>query len=966
MSARVAEEVGSRSVNVFRVLSRSVGLFTAACFSALLVAGPAAGLSKTYKEIVLEDQPVGYWRLGEASGPFADSVFPGNHPGVKQNRRGTGSLFLRAQPGMSTGDSGAIASNVSGNTTTYEYDAAGNLVKTTEPGTPPVVTLFGRDPAGTGLLTSITDPRGKVTSFEYAQDNLTTVTTPLGNKTTMAYDGSGRMTSSVEPRGNVTGANPDQFRWTYSYDNADHVLTQTDPLGNVTTWTYDPVGNLKTVTDAKNRTTTYGYDGADHLTSVTAPDTTVTSYAYDPVGNLSSRTDAKQHTTTYGYDNANRLASVTTPLNGLWTYAYDANGNRTQIVDAIGNATPPPGDGQTTLSYDVLNRMTGIDHSDTTPDATFAYDGNSNRTQMSDGAGTESSVYDPLDRLESVTRGTNTFSYLYDPAGNVTRRTYPDGTVVDYAYDDDGRLASLTSDGQTTTYGYDAAGNLIRTTLPAANGYEETRSYDRAGRLTEVQNAKGPAVLSRYAYTLDPVGNPTQTTGTDGVITYKYDPLDRLTEVCYAALCPGLLDSAIRWTYDAVGNRLSEARANGTTSYSYNAGDQLTGRSGLGGVVSYSYDGNGNQTQAGSGSFSYDLANRLVSTTSGGSTTIYAYDGDGTRLQATAGASTTKYLWDESFALPQLALERDGANGLLRRYLYGANLVSATTPSATAFYHHDGLGSVVNVTSASGLPQWSYAYEPFGLPRSATRLDPLAPEQPMRFTGEYLDPTALYHLRARQFDPTVGRFLATDPLAQPLTDPYVSSYVYADDRPTVLIDPSGLASDQPNCESPLSRSCLFSWGKHKISSCVRSATCLGTQVVTSVGPGAFFRAGLAARALLQARRAAKGAGGGSQRAIGPAGDAAARGLSRVDRFRALQRDGIQVGSQRYTINDHLINSVRKSGRRHITPEDLIEALQQAPTPGLPGSRVFTNPQTGSRFFVNDADEVVGVWAGGFR
>ena len=112
--------------------------------------------------------------------------------------------------------------------------------------------------------------------------------------------------------------------------------------------------------------------------------------------------------------------------------------------------------------------------------------------------------------------------------------------------------------------------------------------------------------------------------------------------------------------------------------------------------------------------------------------------------------------------------------------------------------------------------------------------------------------------------------------------------------------------------------------------------------------------------------AAGGIGGRSQRAIGPAGDAAARGLSRLDRFRALQRDGIQVGSQRYTINEHLINSLRKSGRRHITPEDLVKALQQAPTPGLPGSRVFTNPETGSRFFVNDADEVVGVWAGAFR
>lgn len=100
--------------------------------------------------------------------------------------------------------------------------------------------------------------------------------------------------------------------------------------------------------------------------------------------------------------------------------------------------------------------------------------------------------------------------------------------------------------------------------------------------------------------------------------------------------------------------------------------------------------------------------------------------------------------------------------------------------------------------------------------------------------------------------------------------------------------------------------------------------------------------------------------------IGPAGGAAAQGLSRVDRFRARQRDGIQIGEQRFGINDHLINSVRKSGQRQVTPEDLINALRQPAGPASPGSRSYSNPGTGSRFFVNDADEVVGVYPKGFK
>jgi RHS repeat-associated protein len=60
----------------------------------------------------------------------------------------------------------------------------------------------------------------------------------------------------------------------------------------------------------------------------------------------------------------------------------------------------------------------------------------------------------------------------------------------------------------------------------------------------------------------------------------------------------------------------------------------------------------------------------------------------------------------------------------------------------------------------------------------------------MRFTGEYHDTTAgLYHLRARQYDPVIGRFLATDPVTPALEDPYVAAYAYVNNRPTALTDP---------------------------------------------------------------------------------------------------------------------------------------------------------------------------------
>lgn len=62
----------------------------------------------------------------------------------------------------------------------------------------------------------------------------------------------------------------------------------------------------------------------------------------------------------------------------------------------------------------------------------------------------------------------------------------------------------------------------------------------------------------------------------------------------------------------------------------------------------------------------------------------------------------------------------------------------------------------------------------------------------MRFTGEYLDQTGLYHLRARQYDPGIGRFTAHDPWPTSAVSPYASSYSYVQNQPTVLTDPTGL------------------------------------------------------------------------------------------------------------------------------------------------------------------------------
>jgi len=681
-----------------------------------------------------------------------------------------------------------------GNTTTFAYDPGGNLVRQTGPDG--AVTRFTRD-AGTGLPASVIDPNGHTTRLEYDRaGNLIRTSSPQGRVTTTTYDAGGRLIAVIDPRGNATGANPSRFRTRLGYDRANRLRRVIDPLGHRTRYHYDAAGNLLRRTDANGHVTRYHYDDANRLVAVTAPGGATTSYAYDQNGNLVQRTDANGHSTRHAYDAANRRIETRSPIGQRWTMAYDPAGNPTTMVTAAGNGTPTDGDGAVTMTYDAVNRPTKIEYSDDTPDVSLAYDGNGNLTQMTDGAGTETRTYDAQNRLRTVARDSSQFHYRYDPAGNLLHRTYPDGTQTDLAYNADRQLTKATSGGHATRYAYDPAGNLRHTRLP--NRTVETRTYDRAGQLIRIRSSRGHRLISDVAATLDAVGKPRTEQRPEGTVRYRYDARDRLTRVCYAASCDPA-DGVIRYRYDPVGNRTFEARKGvpGAGDYrsTFDAADQLLNTRGPQGVVSYDYDHNGNQTAAGPRRYSYDLANRLTKASVDGRTTTYTYDGQGKRHTADTGGAGggMRYTWDVNSAVPQLVAEHDGQDHLQRRYLHGNDRISMTTPTGTSYYHHDRLGSVTALSSADGDRQWAYSYEPFGTVRSADKLSSQPPENPMRFAGEYQDPaTSLYHLRARDLAPTLGRFLQRDPIVGDISDPFVSAYVYARNIPTALVDPTGL------------------------------------------------------------------------------------------------------------------------------------------------------------------------------
>ncbi len=93
---------------------------------------------------------------------------------------------------------------------------------------------------------------------------------------------------------------------------------------------------------------------------------------------------------------------------------------------------------------------------------------------------------------------------------------------------------------------------------------------------------------------------------------------------------------------------------------------------------------------------------------------------------------------------------------------------------------------VIGLIDESGKRINTYLYTPDGRTRTGT-VETLP--QPFRFAGGHLDPTGLYHLGARYYDPQTVRFTQPDPSGQE-----VNPYLYAEGDPVNRIDPGGLAS----------------------------------------------------------------------------------------------------------------------------------------------------------------------------
>ena len=337
-------------------------------------------------------------------------------------------------------------------------------------------------------------------------------------------------------------------------------------------------------------------------------------------------------------------------------------------------------------------------------------------------------------------------------------------------------------------------------------------------------NETGKGVVSKYSSTYLKNGQKAEEVSTvmdkNGKSTkktaaYTYDMLGRITRETKT----GRED--ISYTYDANNNRKQMTIGNKTTAYQYNKNDELIRTDTLhtdtekNDVVIYKNDKNGNQlatvnrseipAEAKDTSYidvdvtlgdnqlndnvvnHYNALNQLTETLTKNYKVSFTYDAEGLRTGKTVNGEKTVYVWDGD----QVVMELSKGGAVQKRYIRGNDLVYADKGENTekTYYVTDMHGNVVQLLDESGNVTKTYEYDSFGNEVKPEKKD----ENPYRYCGEYYDKeTEEVYLRARYYEPSVGRFITRDTYTGESNEPLsLHLYTYCENDGVNAWDPSG-------------------------------------------------------------------------------------------------------------------------------------------------------------------------------
>jgi RHS repeat-associated protein len=639
----------------------------------------------------------------------------------------------------------------------YVFDPLGRHLQTLAALTGSLRYQFAYSSAG--LLTSITDANGNVTTVQRDTSGApTALVAPGGQQTTLTVEGDGYLAS-------VTNPNGDAVRLTYAAGGL--LATLQDARGNLTTFTYDALGRLSNDQDpatgfkalartdqstgwtvalstALNRTTTYQVEtlatGAlrrkvtepsglvtttllttDGTTTITAPDGTLTTPVNGPdprfalqapllksltvqtPGGLTSTVTTTRAVTLTNPNDPLSLATQTDTLviNGR-TYTTVFN----QSAKTLTTTTPQGRTSTVTLDAKgrvIQEQVTGLEA------VNYSYDALGRLSTITQGSGatarTSMLAYNTLNQLTSLTDPlTRTVGFAYDLAGRITTQTLPDLRQIAYAYDGNGNVTSLTPPGRPPhAFSYTPV-DLESDYAPPAVGFsprDTQYTYNLDQQLTLVTRPDGQTLQLGY----EPTGGRLSTLTLPGnlVTTYAYDPTKGTLSTITA---PG---STLAYTYD--GSLLTQTTWSGTVvgniSRTYDNNFRITSQSVNGAnTISYGYDNDSLLTTAGSLIIARSTQNGLITgSTLGVVTDSRTYSTFGELSQYTANVSASSIF--------SATYTRD----TLGRMTQKVETIGGTT--STFAYTYDPAGRLTDV-SLNGTAISHYVYDSNGNRSSLT------------------------------------------------------------------------------------------------------------------------------------------------------------------------------------------------------------------------------------------------------
>ncbi|MDP9127106.1 MAG: DUF6531 domain-containing protein [Pseudomonadota bacterium] len=669
-------------------------------------------------------------------------------------------------------------------TTTYLYDSAGELTKTTLPDGSYIANSYDN----AHRLTRVTNANSEYINYtldalgDRTATNTYNASSTLKRSHSATFDALGRMLTDVGGMSQTT---------TYAYDNNGNATSITDPLTHATTQTFDALNRRSQITDRLSGLTKFTYDTFDRVLTVIDPNTNTTTYTRDGFGRSKQILSPDSGTSVYHYDLADDLTQKTDGASIVTNHTYD------KLNRELTRTFPAHTAENVSKTYDQTGTVSGF---------TFTF-GIGHLTTLVDSAGTANKTYDERGnalhtmRVDSYIQD-DIYTY-YDDASRIIAYETPSQWSIQYSRDAAGQVNSIGSLPPGVYSGPTAIISSIVhlpfgpvSSFSYANGINRTTTFDADYRQTLLKDL-GTATIQNltYAYNAnDNVTSITDAVNAANTQTLGYDVLDRLN----SAVASGTGGyGTMSWTYDANGNRKTEVSGGTTVTYTTTSGTNKLA-SITTGSTNFTYNGAGENTLVKFGTtlnrtYAFDKSERLSTETyaSMGSAAITnLFDVDGHR-QSKAGNVFNTYNYGEDGSF----MEEYNTVGQVTDYVYldgipvallGQVTSGGTTTETTYYVHCDRLGTPQYVTNPSKTIVWKDIYKPFGLD-SVTNSGGIT--QNLRFLGQFYDSeTEVLYNGARFYYPVTGRYIQTDPIG---LAGGTNTYAYADNNPFSFVDPTG-------------------------------------------------------------------------------------------------------------------------------------------------------------------------------